>query len=573
MTGLPLPAGTVKGADARTETGRSWTSWIGFALLGMVTLISVGRVYFLEVQAIGDDVITIRICHWQLEAGYRESLQRTIEAYQERVNGGDGVPPKFGKPVRIIQQPIGARFYGQWVNTRLISRDAPDLIQLGMTRLSREPQYMARFYVALADILDRPNPYNAGTSLDGIAWRETFIDGMQGQYKPEFQDYFAVPTTIFPRRLFYNRELLERATGSSTPPATFGELMAACEKLKQIRLPDGRMLVPISGSNYEMNFEIFGRYAASFTSSFEDALDLDLSGELSEIESYVAFLQGKWNMSSPQVRTYWECMLALTDQWTPGFMSVDRQQAAFLFVQGRAAMYASGAWDFGSLVKQARFPVGVMQFPLPGPGEPFYEQVHGPVSEATLGTELIYALNKLSRHQDVAIDFLHFVTSQEQNARYTAPVSWVPAVIGAEVPAELSGFAVDPVGGHPNANVLHFNKWSKIRTGLNGAMWKFLSRERGYTYEQFASDFETVLRDPVSGPDRQWDLDYAGARVWTRNLERAIGVQTVLEHLSPTATDAADKRNKLILQQARSNDGGVLRYLSRVHRGRDPEEP
>ena len=49
----------------------------------------------------------------------------------------------------------------------------------------------------LTPYIGRPNPYNAGTELEGKPLRATFKDGMRLAYVKEIQEYMVVPLSLF----------------------------------------------------------------------------------------------------------------------------------------------------------------------------------------------------------------------------------------------------------------------------------------------------------------------------------------------------------------------------------------
>ena len=74
---------------------------------------------------------TIRICHWQLEAGFRQGIAQVIEDYEE-----------LHPDVKVMQISMTDRIYGQWVNTHLIAKTAPDIVEIGYASLLSNEQYI-----------------------------------------------------------------------------------------------------------------------------------------------------------------------------------------------------------------------------------------------------------------------------------------------------------------------------------------------------------------------------------------------------------------------------------------------
>lgn len=133
----------------KTETEPTKTSerpwWLNINMVGVLLVlvafgISMKRVFSIREQLEGTDGTTIiRISHWQLELGYRDALQHVINMYQEE-------QAKLGRKVRVLQMPVTERVYGPWLNTNLISQQAPDIVLMGMSGMLSSEQYLARYF-------------------------------------------------------------------------------------------------------------------------------------------------------------------------------------------------------------------------------------------------------------------------------------------------------------------------------------------------------------------------------------------------------------------------------------------
>ena len=133
------------------------------------------------------DTITIRIGHWQLEAGIREAFDQLAADYRRDVNPN----------VVIIQDAIPETIYGQWISSQLLSGNAPDLVELGLGLPGHIwLAYKAKYFLPNNDIAGEPNPYNKGTELENVPLRMTYYDGMSSSYVQELQDYVGVPLSI-----------------------------------------------------------------------------------------------------------------------------------------------------------------------------------------------------------------------------------------------------------------------------------------------------------------------------------------------------------------------------------------
>jgi raffinose/stachyose/melibiose transport system substrate-binding protein len=530
-------------------------NFVGAALLVGALAVSLGRVSTNQQELFHTDKTIVRIAHWQLELGYRDGLEQIIAAYE-----------KQHPHVRVIQMPVTEKVYPQWLNTHLISGTAPDLVEIGKALLVTDDQYLVRYFLPLTELVDRPNPYNAGTPLESLAWRETFRDGMRGAYREGLQDYFSAPTAMFTIRLFYNRSLLRDATGSTEAPRTFGELMDASAKIRELGERRGQTLIPIAGSAYSTPFFV-GRYAVPFTAGFEPDLDINLDGIISPNESYIGFVQGTVGFESPAIRAYHECLKRLSDEFGPGFTAMGREQAAFLFVQGRAAMIATGSWDAKSLLDQAKFEVGIMDFPLPGPGEAWGEFIAGAVNETRTAAAATYGVYKFSPHIEQAIDFLQFMTSRRHNETFNRAVMWIPAVLGATTDEQMLPFMPNMTG---YISQVDFGYGTHVRGVLSGQLLRYLQGE--ISYEDFARRVEEALRNPGYGGDRAWAVDYDTQKRRSRAQERLLAVQSARMLMDPAAADAPEKFQQALLQQVRANNGETIRHQFEQVRGKPIEE-
>ena len=188
---------------------RGWQRWINTSMLGVLLLVgacgwSLLRVLSIQREINDPTVRTIRICHWQLESGYREGLQQVIDAYNAL---------HAAERIRVIQVPVTEKVYAQWLNVNLIADNAPDIAEMGKARLV-EGENAAKYFLPLGREILAPNPYNAPellvelkhrdpaliARLSTAPWRDTLIDGMQGGYLGDLQDYYAVPSSFFTQR-------------------------------------------------------------------------------------------------------------------------------------------------------------------------------------------------------------------------------------------------------------------------------------------------------------------------------------------------------------------------------------
>jgi ABC-type glycerol-3-phosphate transport system substrate-binding protein len=135
--------------------------------------------------------IVLRMAHWQLEPGIVKAVYAAIADYEK-------MKKEQGVDVEVLQIPVPEEGYFQYVNTQLIGRTAPDMIECGLGGSSELWQkFYARYFMPLDEYVDKPNPYNAGTPFADVPWRDTYFDQMLGGYEENLQSYFRVPLSAF----------------------------------------------------------------------------------------------------------------------------------------------------------------------------------------------------------------------------------------------------------------------------------------------------------------------------------------------------------------------------------------
>lgn len=408
---------------------------IGFGLLAVTFGISLWKVFTYTTSESDPSLRTIRIAHWQLEDGAAAAIDAAAREY-ERLNPG----------VRIIQMRVPEKVYPNWVTTQLVGGTAPDLIQIGK---GIDQARMARFFEPISDEVVKPNPYNEGTALEGIPWRETYIDGMIGGFDEMLQDYYGAPLFMATVRMYYNRTLMQRITGEDRPPRNLGELLILAERTREYAAEQGIVLVPIAGSRYNAPI-LIERIFRTMTQRMVQDLSARRQFQV-EFESLLLGLnQGVWDLTTPALAQALELASQLGRHMQPGFMQLDREDATFLFEQGRALTVATGSWDATTLFNRPRFPVGVFDLPAPSPDHPEYGQfVLGRHSEAGVRAYGPFGIPRTSANPDVALDFMRFITSLPGNQLFAEKSGWVPVILGVKPVPEIAPFT--PVfDGYPD---------------------------------------------------------------------------------------------------------------------------
>jgi raffinose/stachyose/melibiose transport system substrate-binding protein len=432
---------------------KSKAPWI---VIGLVFLWSVVSIASRRSEAAKPDIVSIRIAHWQLEAGAREGLAEAAAEYQ-----------KLHPNVHIIQEAIPESTYGQWMSTQLMGGTAPDIVQAGMVEAPLMTAFFTRYLLPLSSYVTQPNPYNAGTDLEGVPLFLTFKDGMRRSFIDETQEFMTIPLALVSLRLFYNKTLLKQLTGLDEVPKDFRTFLKVCEQIRSQKQPNGQPYVAIAGSRYH-----FTRWEDSMAKPLTyDALreiDFNRDGRFSKDEMFMGFATGKVDFSNPAYRASFKMVEAITKELPSGWSGLGRDEALFNFAQEKAVFTSGGIYEAGGIQEQAqgKFELGVADFPVPAPSDPeFGTIIQGPRYELPDGN-MPMAVTRTSRHPDVAVDFLLFLTSRNQNEKFNKRLKWIPIVVGASTDPFLKVFEPNLDGVLPafdaTTGAESFIKWSQL---------------------------------------------------------------------------------------------------------------
>ena len=216
---------------------------------------------------------------------------------------------------------------------------------------------------------------------------------------------WGVPYTYYQWGIYYRADIFEEQ--GITPPKTWDELIAACEKLNAAGIKP---------------FAI-GTKALWPTGGWFDYLNLRVNG----YEFHMDLTAGKVPYTDPKVK-------AVFDKWAelvkPGYFidnhaALDWQDAVPLFVQGKAAMYLMGNFAVATFkdggLKDEQ--IGFMQFPEITPGIPMAEDAP---------TDTIHIPANAKNKED-AKKFLAFLAKPETQTMMNATLGQLPVNNQAEV--------------------------------------------------------------------------------------------------------------------------------------------
>jgi raffinose/stachyose/melibiose transport system permease protein len=231
-------------------------------------------------------------------------------------------------------------------------------------------------------------PYLDGRNWEGDArWGDTFMPGSLDSWRISGGVY-GLPFVYSCWVLFYNRGLFH-AHGWQEP-RTWDEFFALCGKIRAagiapVSLPGTRWLYP----------------DAFFRAAYHNLAGPAGWGAISELKP------GAW--TDPRIIRSAEILQRVTrDDVQRGWEGETAQGAELLFLEGRAAMTASGSWFFNEMAGKIPrgFDVGTMNFPVSADG------VADP-STIQAGSDCFFVFNTGDPARvRLTIDFLRFLTSR-----------------------------------------------------------------------------------------------------------------------------------------------------------------
>src|SRR5690606_2715556 len=350
-----------------------------------------------------------------------------------------------------------------------------------------------------------------------VPWIDTFVDGMAAMRNltPTSGDIHAVNLQVNTLRLFYNRRLLAEVTGATEPPADYAALRRLEEQVARHHHTTGRHLVPTARSAALRRLEeqvarhnqktgrhlvpiascgpysqyLFERLLPSQTQQLAVSLSPANTFNVQPVELARLVLAGELSYArTPPLRSSLDLLRDVTVLMSPGYNSRQRDDALFDFLQQRAVMICAGSWDYAVFERDGDFPVGIMPIVLPSAGDPDYGRfVLGLPSEANGSPEATLGIVRTSKHPDIALDFLRFLTSRriaqkfsDMSLRMSSITTVAPperaAGLAPRLDGEIAGFMPDFNNfGGGNANLV-FQHNLHLLTGREGDAGAFAQK-------------------------------------------------------------------------------------------------
>jgi len=454
--------------------------WFPFLLIAAVFAWASISIFTRRAESIPADKKVIRLGHWQLEPGIRAAIDQMAAEYE-----------KLHPDVRIIQDAIPDQSYAQWLTTQLIGGTAPDLVEAGQLPSNLLTTFYLRYFLPVTAVATKPNPYNVGTDLENVPLFQTFRDGMRSSFIDEAQQFMKVPLSAVGTRIFYNKDLLKKLTGLDELPMDYRMFLKACETISKQKAPDGSYYVPIAGSAYHLGMWDGGLFQPATYMSLDDT-DLNADGFTSKEELFLSFMTGKVDMTHPAYRGRLRILGDLSPFFPSGYTGLNRDDAVMLIAKQKAVMVSIGTWDASSLFEQAngKFAAGFSDFPTPSANDPEYGKLFpGRRSEPAATGDLPFAVTRTSKHPEIAIDFLLFLTGQKTNEKFNKLIGWIPAVRGAHTDESLKAFEPHYIAVYstfdPNIGAETPVRWNQLFA---------LFQVGQISLEDFSREFETFYR-------------------------------------------------------------------------------
>ncbi len=379
--------------------------------------------------------VTLTLAHLQLESGIREGLEAVARDYEALHPG-----------IRIRQMLIPERIYTSWGRTQVVGGSGPDLVEMvhGVGGPTDQPLFRP-----LTDDIEEPNPYNAGTPLAHVAWRSTYVNGMDEPYLPFQFERYSASVFATTTRIYYNLDLLREITGRTEPPHTFEDLLGLGEKVRAFSARTGRDIVPLAGSRTTGSVILDDLFRGQ-TQRLAAALNPGGTFPVDTKELFLGYLGGQWTLDHPGIRGAAELMSLICREMPPGFLQFERDDALFYFAQGRALMLLASSQDATGIRQQVSFPFGVFRDPSPQPGKSgFGANLLGPSADGVLNVYGGFGIVRSSPHPELALDFLRFLTSQAEDRKFARLSGTLPVIVGIEPEGFMKHFAPDSRGYPP----------------------------------------------------------------------------------------------------------------------------
>lgn len=288
---------------------------------------------------------------------------------------------------------------------RILVGNPPDIVNQGGDGI--KPLAESDLCEPLDEALEQP------AFGEDVPWKDTFLPGLLDVYRLKGHNYM-VPAGLFSTVFFYNVDQFEKL--GLTPPKTWTEFLAVCETLKQ------NGIAPIAADGTEAGYNIMW-YGG-------------LVGRTSKIARIRATAFNEPD-TSWQEKPFVDAAKLVRELGDKGYIMDGYQgskwpSAQMLWVQGKCGLLLCGTWIPKEMKNKLPegFRMGIFRFPIVEgypDGSPLTQDINSEV----------FAVLKGSRHRELAIEFLRFISSKDE-AKYLAEMDVPCGIKGVPMPASLA---------------------------------------------------------------------------------------------------------------------------------------
>ena len=381
-------------------------------------------------DSLSSNTQTITIAHWQLEDGFRESINYAIEEFEK-------YKASKGEKVKVVQSTVPARGYSQWFITQLISGNPADIVELNGTT-----DVQSRYFIPLSNEISKPNPFNKGTFAENSPWKDTYIDGMDSSINEILSEYYGVGVFRHVTRMYVNVDLIKAATGSEKLPETFDQWLTCCRQLEEYGKKLKRPIIPIGvrGIDKATVSSLYSRYFSQFNCDYNDKYAIFCDSLMTTQEKIISLAKDQFDMKRMLIPV--RMTQEIGKYFSDGFTTTDESQTKFLFFTGNVGFFIDGTWAAWTMVNNTPFKVAIATVPHVSSDSKYYDAFVGRSYESSVGVSGRFGITRASKNRELALEFLQFLTSWKMNQKTMMEFCrWPSVVIKSEYKGVLKNMA------------------------------------------------------------------------------------------------------------------------------------
>jgi ABC-type glycerol-3-phosphate transport system substrate-binding protein len=413
-----------------------------------------------------------------------------------------GVPPKNLKMMNVIIEEYeklhpdveiklvgvgeyGGQDYGTWLQTRLLTKDAPEIFQCNYD--AAWTLYSRGWFTDWIPYLGKPNPYVPGNKR----WVDIFYPFMCREARaPDGKIYTVVPDSAGTTTV-YNKDIFKKV-GVSVP-TTWGKFINVMGKIR------AQGIIPFGNTTYAIccpgiHWPIQRIQGGLIPKELVQQLDIDKSGRIDVREVCKAVSEGAFRADLPFFKETWRLMKEFSKFWPPGFTGqLDLRQ---LFLTQKIAMYMTHTQDLTVIERDPRrnFEWGTMDFPI-------ITKADSPLGQNKLvgefglwgGLQLSIPSYLPKEAKDVAVDFCMYISAPKQLERLVLEEGgFVPNVKGVKVPKGLETVRNPKAVNDPLHGVAFFGSVD-FEDKYNREANNFLTDK--ISFDEFISRMQKIFED------------------------------------------------------------------------------